>query len=143
MDYVRQSIEFSLERVFKEITERADLLLPKLVECGRRETWVLLGVEGQQLNQRQIGALLGIHPNVLVKILDGMEEKGFLIRRRRKSDRREQVLHATEKGKAVLQIYTAKRWPILREVFRPLTDKQIQQWEELSALILRDIKGDG
>ena len=136
MDYVRQSTLFLSERAFKIISQRAEAELTKKVGCTLREMWILLLIDDAELSQRRIGEAIGVHPNVLVKMLDSLERRGFVVRSRRRSDRREQVIEATEKGKAAFKTYVAERSRLLREAFRPLSDKQIEQWETLAALIL-------
>lgn len=99
--------------------------------------WILLCITTNGRSQRDVGAYLGLHPNVVVKLLDGMEEEGLLQRRRNREDRRSQSLEATAKGRSTIEKYMAERVGILRELFAPLTDAQISQWRDLSLLIVK------
>jgi DNA-binding MarR family transcriptional regulator len=138
MDYTNDLSLLPFERAFKLITRRADSLLLKTIGCTRREMWILLCIDNSTLSQRQIGEILGLHPNVLVKLLDGMQHRKLVERVRRKSDRREQIIKATEKGTQIQQKYLTERPTALSEIFKPLTDDQIRQWRELSLLILKN-----
>ena len=141
MDNVNDLTLFPFERAFKVIIHRADALLLKMVGCSRREMWVLLCINDDDLSQRQIGEILGLHPNVLVKMLDDMESRKLITRERRRTDRREQVVQATSKGTAAVQTYLTGYPAALAEMLRPLTAEQIAQWRELSLLILREDTG--
>jgi DNA-binding MarR family transcriptional regulator len=137
MDYVKNSTLLPFEQSYRIITQRADALFDKLLGCNRREISVLLCVDGEVLSQRRIGDMLGLHPNVLVKILDGMEEKKLLQRVRRQADRREQGIQIGEKGKRLLEKYLKERPAVLRQIFRPLSEEQIGQWTELAKTVVR------
>lgn len=136
MDYVKQSTLFPIERAFRIVVGRAEILLQRTIGCSRREVWVLLCVDDTQLSQRQIGEQIGLHPNVLVKLLDGMEERELIRRVRRLSDRREQIVEATGEGKRRLKTYLVNRPDTLLQIFHPLTTEQIEQWRDLAVLIL-------
>lgn len=109
MHYIKNSTVLPIEMAYRQVARRCDDLLQRLIQCSRREVWVLLVVDHVELSQKQIGENLGLHPNVLVKILDGMEARGLLKRIRRQEDRREQVVRATAEGKRRLQIYLENR----------------------------------
>jgi MarR family transcriptional regulator for hemolysin len=139
MDYVKDLTLLPFERAFKVITQRADALLLKTLGCNRREMWILLCIDDNLLSQRQIGEILGLHPNVLVKLLDGMEQRTLLKRARRQSDRREQVIRITDKGAAAMQSYLTEKPSALLQIFNPLTDDQIEQWRALSLAVLQGV----
>jgi DNA-binding MarR family transcriptional regulator len=133
---IRNTTLFPFERAFRIITHRADTLLRKTFGCGRRELWILLVVNTQGRGQRQIGEVLGLHPNVVVKLLDGMEEAGLVRRVRKMEDRREQVIESTAKGHNALVHYLDSREQLLDGIFAPLTKRQREQWREMAMLIL-------
>jgi DNA-binding MarR family transcriptional regulator len=55
------------------------------------------------INQRTLGERLGIFPSRLVALLDGLEQKGLVERRRVPEDRRNHALHLTAAGGRALQ----------------------------------------
>lgn len=137
MDNVQDLTLFPFERAFKVITQRADALLLKMVGCSRREMWVLLCINDNELSQRQIGEILGLHPNVVVKMLDEMESRKLLTRERRRANRREQIVQLTSRGDTAVHTYLTGHTTALSEMFSPLTTEQIETWRELSLLIVR------
>ena len=136
MDYIKGSTVFPIEQAAKLVAQRMDSFWQKKIGCTRREVWVMLCVDGAERSQRQVGELLGLHPNVLVNLLDDMEDKNLLQRVRRESDRREQVIWLTEKGKRAVQTYITDRPEALRNIFSPLTDEQIAQWRRFATTVL-------
>jgi DNA-binding MarR family transcriptional regulator len=134
---IRNTTLFPFEKAFRIIAARAETVLRKTFGCGRREMWILLVVNTQGRGQRQIGEVLGLHPNVVVKLLDNMEEAGLVRRVRRAEDRREQVIESTAKGHNALVRYLDTKEEILKQIFAPLTAQQREQWRELAVLILK------
>jgi DNA-binding MarR family transcriptional regulator len=130
------TVIFPIEKASKIILRRADFVLERLVGVGRREMWVLLCINNQELSQRRCGELLDLHPNVPVKLIDGMEGKKLLKRVRRSSDRREQILTATDRGKTCIEKYLEARPKILLEIFAPLSEEQIYACRDLLLLII-------
>lgn len=55
------------------------------------------------INQRTLGERLGIFPSRLVALLDALEQKGLVERRRVPEDRRNHALHLTAAGGRALQ----------------------------------------
>jgi len=138
MDDAKHFTLFPFETAFKIVTRRADTLLHKALGCTRREMWVLICAESTEMSQREIGEALGLHPNVVVKLLDNLERKRFLRRVRREDDRREQIVQLTLEGKSTVEKYSGDTLVPLRKVFYPLTDEQITQWMEFSLQIAKD-----
>ena len=62
---------------------------------------VLAGASG--LNQRELGARLGIHPSRLVAIVDEMEALGLVKREAHSDDRRQYALVLTAQGREALR----------------------------------------
>jgi DNA-binding MarR family transcriptional regulator len=136
---IRHTTLFPFEKAFRIISTRADSLLKKSFGCGRREMWILLVVNTQGRGQREIGEVLGLHPNVVVKLLDGMEEAGLVRRSRRAEDRREQSIESTAKGHHVLEKYMAEKEELLDQIFSPLSAEQREQWKKMALAILKGV----
>lgn len=133
----QRSVLFPIELALKTVRQRADLWLEKHCNLDTRELWVLLCVDDSRLNQRQIGEAIRLHPNVVVKLLNRMEDKKLLRRVRGASDRREHIVEVTDKGRAALQGYLDGRDEGVKALFHPLNDKQIAQWRDMAMQILR------
>jgi len=59
-------------------------------------------VEGGRLSQQRLGERQGVDRTTMVAVVDGLERKGLVERRRNPDDRRAYSLHATAKGRRVL-----------------------------------------
>src|SRR5689334_11731202 len=55
-------------------------------------------------SQQQIAAQLGTRPSRLVALVDGLEQRGLLERRRNTEDRRNYALHLTDAGRDALAV---------------------------------------
>ncbi len=61
--------------------------------------WILacLKQEGE-LTQRQVCDVLAVDRSDMVRLVDGLEKRGFVVRRKHAKDRRKQLLSLTEDG---------------------------------------------
>ncbi|WP_235916423.1 MarR family winged helix-turn-helix transcriptional regulator [Ciceribacter naphthalenivorans] len=72
---------------------------------------LLLLTRNQGAKQSEVAEALGIQRANFVAIVDGLENKGFVVRRKSEVDRRVQALHITDAGLA----YLDELMPIWRE----------------------------
>lgn len=109
--------------------------LVKPLGIGRRHFGVLavLGEE-KPLSQVEIGERLGIDRNTVVLLLDDLEGKGFVTRRRDPSDRRAHLVALTPAGQAVLAQSTEAARRTNDAVFAPLSPQERQL---LHSLLMR------
>jgi DNA-binding MarR family transcriptional regulator len=63
-----------------------------------REFWLLAIAGAGDISQQRMAELCGLDPSSLVAVLDGLEKRGWLRRRRNPSDRRMQWVQRTEAG---------------------------------------------
>ena len=92
-----------------------------------REIWILLAARcTKPVTQKQIAKHLALNENVLVLLLDGLEKSGHVQRVRNPSNRREQFVRLTAKGKAITRRVLAEKTKFYRTVFAPLDDALIQ-----------------
>lgn len=54
------------------------------------------------VSQQELGQTMGIDPSTVVALIDDLESRGFVERRRHADDRRRHALHLTDEGKATL-----------------------------------------
>lgn len=106
--------------------------LVKPLGIGRRHFGVLavLGEE-KPLSQVEIGDRLGIDRNTMVILLDDLEEKLLVARRRDPSDRRAYRVSLTDAGRDVLTQATAAARRTNDAVFAPLTAEEKAQLHSL------------
>lgn len=132
-----KALTLLLELSFRVVVQRANQWLQKNAGLNRRELWVLLAVDGTQLSQRQLGEILRIHPNVMVKIIDGMERKGLIKRVRPTGNRRQYIIETTSKGLKRTQFVIDNRDTAMQYVFSPLNLGQIENAKGWMMAILR------
>jgi len=137
---LKGSFLFPIEMALKLVAQRADDWTQENIGCNRRMFWVLLCIRDSRLNQRQLSDALYIHPNVMVKLLDTMERKGYL-KRVEQEDRRSYVIEPTKKGKLACQTALNSQGAYIKHVFEPLTEAQAKQIREWSCDILRMYNG--
>jgi DNA-binding MarR family transcriptional regulator len=82
------------------IAERA---LAPLGLSGKGFGALILLVQEGPLSQQRLGARQGIDRTTMVAVVDELETAGFVERRRDPRDRRAYSLHATAKGRRMLQ----------------------------------------
>ncbi len=84
-------------KIWLEARRRLDRSLAPL-ELRAREFWLLAIAGRGNVSQHEIADLCGLDPSSLVAVLDGLERRGWLLRRRNPRDRRMQWVQRTEAG---------------------------------------------
>jgi len=88
--------------------------------------------------QSQLVDSLGVEPPTVTKMVQRLEEKGFVRRRPHPSDRRATVVWLTAAGQRVRpQVQRASR-QVTRELFSDLTDRQVATLESLLDRVATD-----
>ena len=84
-------------KIWLEARRRLDRALAPL-ELRAREFWMLAIAGRGNVSQHEIAEMCGLDPSSLVAVLDGLEQRGWLRRRRNPRDRRVQWVQRTEAG---------------------------------------------
>jgi DNA-binding MarR family transcriptional regulator len=84
-------------KISLEVRRRLDRALEPL-GLRSREFWLLVIAGRGNVSQQEMAGLCGLDPSSLVAVLDGMERRGLLHRRRNPNDRRVQWVQRTEQG---------------------------------------------
>ena len=79
----------------------AEALAP--LALAPREFWLLALVREAPAAQRELAERCGLDPSSLVAVLDGLEERGWVERRRHPRDRRVHLIALTAAGAALYQ----------------------------------------
>jgi DNA-binding MarR family transcriptional regulator len=122
--------------------------LGKLVDAAVERALAPLGVKPRHLHvmaviaaddtlsQQQISRLLDIDPNVMVGVIDDLEEKGLVERRRNPADRRRHVLVLTAAGRRTLRRGLAMGTAFEAELFAGLGEDGRAALDDVTAQLL-------
>ncbi len=94
---------YKLIKLGESAMHYAEEILVKL-EIKPRYFNVLAAIaENPDFSQKELSTLLGIDPNIMVGIIDGLEKTELARRRRSTTDRRKYVLEITSTGQSLLE----------------------------------------
>jgi DNA-binding MarR family transcriptional regulator len=110
---------FLLARAHHRFHERADEVL-KPYGVLVREFGTLTRLVGGRTSQRELADRLEVSEPVVVELVDAMEAKGLVERRRDTEDRRLNALHVTRGGRDVLERATAVLLAANEDLTRPI-----------------------
>ncbi|MGW7288775.1 MarR family winged helix-turn-helix transcriptional regulator [Streptomyces sp. NPDC054847] len=99
-----------------------------------RHAIVLMHLDGGQLGQRDLGARLGVDPSVLVALLNALEDRDLVRRRRDPADRRRHIVEITDAGVTAVTKLDAAIGHVEDELFADLTS---QERDTLHSLLAR------
>ena len=83
---------------------------------------ILKHTEG--LNQISLGMQMGIDKATIVKLIDGLEKLGYVVRVSSETDRREKYLQATPRGLKFLETILPQMKAVEAEFLQPLTSEE-------------------
>lgn len=96
-----KSPHFQIERVRRHTKDEVERTLATH-ETTMREFWILTCVDVEAMSQRQLSELLNVDASDMVRLIDSLEDHGWVTRDRDPKDRRRQIVAATKKGKKAL-----------------------------------------
>mgnify|MGYP001942221668 len=96
-----KSPHFQIERVRRHTKDEVERALATH-ETTMREFWILTCVDVEPMSQRQLSELLNVDASDMVRLIDSLEDHGWVTRDRDPKDRRRQIVEATKKGKKAL-----------------------------------------
>ena len=94
----------------------------------RLKEFLILGLVGERpgTTQQEIGETMLMDSNTIVLLLNELESRGFVIRRRDADDRRRHLVEMTASGRQALAKAEKGREAIEDEIFAGLTDDERQ-----------------
>jgi DNA-binding MarR family transcriptional regulator len=108
-------------------------------ECGLRPRHYailqLLRTEGA-VSQQAVGARLDIDPGTVVDLIDVLEERGLVERRRRADDRRVYELHLTEAGVAMSEQIEPVLASVESTALAPLSENEMALLKDMLTRVL-------
>jgi DNA-binding MarR family transcriptional regulator len=75
----------------------------------------------------RIGEWVGIAKPNMTAVIDGLTEKGWIIRSSSSTDRRITNIEMTEAGEEYLKYIIEKLYPIMQEQFAKLSDEDVEK----------------
>src|SRR5215467_9895702 len=128
---MRHRVPFLLYRTAEASHQLANRMLAAIGLTARQMGILTLIVEREPMTQRGLGAELQIDRTTMVYLIDDLEGKGLVERRRHPRDRRAFLIAATAEGRkakdAGLRILDRQQ----RDFLEPLSGRERQQLEEL------------
>ena len=103
------------------------------VQLPQQGMMIVLGKAGP-MNQISIGDEMGIDKATMVKLIDQLEESGFVRRNAHPNDRRVKIVELTTKGRALLPRMATLREKVERKYLSTLTKAE---GDELRRLIIK------
>jgi len=100
-----------------------------------RHAIVLMHLDGGQVSQRDLGARLGVDPSVLVALLNALEDRDLVRRRRDPADRRRHIVEITEAGAAAMTKFGAAITRVEDELFADFTPEERDTLHSLLARV--------
>jgi DNA-binding MarR family transcriptional regulator len=115
---------FLLRLIGEEAREVAEQRLRCLDLSGAEYGVLGLLEEREGISQLEAGRILIVDRTTMVAIIDGLEQRGLVERRRNPSDRRKHALHLTQDGHAAVARAHDEVAIAEHEFFAPLTETE-------------------
>ncbi|TCC02935.1 MarR family winged helix-turn-helix transcriptional regulator [Kribbella soli] len=112
---------YLLKHVLAQLTEAQTSALAPHGLNGRDLAVLAAIVSGEPLSQLEVAARLRVDRTSIGDLLDGLEERGFVERRRSPEDRRRNVVVLTSLGESTFETAERIRLEVEREFLAPLS----------------------
>lgn len=132
-----KSPSFQIERVRRHTKDEVERTLLKH-EVSMRGFWVLTCVAENALSQSQLSSLLAVDASDMVRLVDSLEDLGWVKRDRDPKDRRRQIVTATKKGTKALNMLADEVADAEDRALDASSNKQLKSLKKLSKAILAD-----
>ncbi|MGW2277835.1 MarR family winged helix-turn-helix transcriptional regulator [Streptomyces sp. NPDC001770] len=106
-----------------------------------RHAIVLMHLDDCRLSQRDLGTRLGVDPSVLVTLLNALEARDLVRRRRDPVDRRRHIVEITDAGTAAVRKFDDAIRRVESDLFADLTPQECDTLRSLLARIRTDHGG--
>lgn len=131
-----QSPSFQLERLRRRTREEVETALGTK-ETTLREYWVLTClVDRDAASQSALSETLAIDASDMVRLIDALEERGWVQRERDPNDRRRQIVASTKKGSRAQAELAALVTDAEDRALDESTSKQLKHLRKLAKAII-------
>jgi DNA-binding MarR family transcriptional regulator len=127
---------FVLIKLGEVVKAGAEQTLAEIDLTGRHFDLMASVAADESLSQRDIGRLLGIAPNIVGDVVDDLEGRDLIVRRRSRSDRRRHVLTLTGDGRALLRSAEALATAGQQELLGSLDEHEVAKLHDLATRVL-------
>jgi DNA-binding MarR family transcriptional regulator len=93
-------------------------------------------------NQREIENWFGMKNPTVTGILNRLEEKGFIVRRKNEADKRYRLIELTDKSRHMLEEISEEIWQQDERLYSCMTEEEQKQLCGLLERILRNLSED-
>jgi DNA-binding MarR family transcriptional regulator len=131
-------LSFLLGKLYFGALEHENRELEALGTDVKQQAVLSLLTEEGSMTQQQLGQRLGIDRTTIVNVVDGLEESGFVERRRSPEDRRAYLLTLTSPGKSAQRRGQRLVDKAERQLLGALTDAERQTLTRLLVRALDD-----
>ena len=119
---VSDRLGYLLKHVLARLTEAQTKALAPHGLNGRDLAVLSAVASGEPLSQLEVASRLRVDRTSIGDLLDGLEDRGFVERRRSPEDRRRNVVVLTELGESTFATAERIRLEVEREFLAPLSD---------------------
>jgi DNA-binding MarR family transcriptional regulator len=117
---VNERLALLVYRAGVEVLTRGEARLAELGIDGREYTTLAVLETDQPESQQELARLMAKAPPLMVAVVDELERKGLVARRRSRRDRRRSVVELTDDGRAMLARADAVADEVTAELFGAL-----------------------
>ncbi len=117
-----------LVRLFKDIMEIEGrcLVTDPYTDISYNDFHIIEAVGTKEpKSMSTVAKLMNVTTGTLTKAMDGLTEKGYVIRERSKQDKRVVWVYLTEKGKAAYKHHEEFHWRMISHIKEGLNDKEL------------------
>ena len=117
-----------LVRLFKDIMEIEGICLvtDPYTDISYNDFHIIEAIGTKEpKSMSTVAKLMNVTTGTLTKAMDGLTEKGYVIRERSKQDKRVVWVYLTEKGKAAYKHHEEFHWRMISHIKEGLNDKDL------------------
>src|SRR5262249_39223540 len=128
---MRDRVPFLLYRAAEASHALANQMLAKVGLAARQVGILTMVTELEPMTQKALGAALRIDRTTMVTLIDDLEDRGLVVRKRHPSDRRAFLVCPTDAGRAAKETAVAILDEQQRMFLAPLSQEERRQLGEL------------
>ncbi|MGE5676461.1 MAG: MarR family winged helix-turn-helix transcriptional regulator [Pseudomonadota bacterium] len=99
----------------------------------------LIHNEGREINQKDIEEALRLMNPTVTGILNRLEKKGFIIRRKSESDKRYKIVEITEKGRLIKDKMAEKAVAANTALFSGVSESELAAFEKTLRKLMKNV----